>query len=125
MKSKTESLLTWKTDDPDTSAPVVQPVPPSPLPQNRIYGEREPVVVHERSVRPRLSSCPKRMSCLRQIQEHFSDHGFVGIGIYTVFANSVGENVKQVWTSPSGDGSFDSGSSKGRDWQRSPSSMTS
>ena len=47
-----------ETDDPDTTAtvseppPVSQLVPPSPLPQHRIYGKREPAVAHERSVRP-------------------------------------------------------------------------
>ena len=50
-----------ETDDPDTTAtvseplPVVQPVPPPPLPQHRIYGKREAAVVHERSVRHRIS----------------------------------------------------------------------
>ena len=49
-----------ETDDPDTTAcvpeppPVVQSVPPSQLPQQRIHGKREAAVVHERSVRSRI-----------------------------------------------------------------------
>ena len=92
-----------ETDDPDTTAtvpeppPVVQPVPPSPLPQHRIYGKREAAVVHERSVRPRIELPEvdelfvhsQLQSFREQVQEHVSDHGVEGIGAYTVFANSV------------------------------------
>ena len=57
-----------ETDDPDTTAtvpeppPVVQPVPPSPLPEHRIHGKREAAVAKEAS--DLASSCLKRMSCL-------------------------------------------------------------
>ena len=108
MRRKTEILQTRKTDDPDTTAtvpeppPVVQPVPPSPLPQHRICGEREAVVAHERSVRPcielpeedELFVHNQLQSFREQVQEHVSDHGVVGVGAYTVFANSVGESLK-------------------------------
>ena len=97
-----------ETDDPDTTAtvseppPVLQPVPPSPVPQHRIYGKREAAVVHERSVRPRIELpeeeelfCVQSAADVReQVQEHVSDHGVEGIGAYTVFANSVGESLK-------------------------------
>ena len=49
-----------ETDDPDTTTtfpeppPVSQTVPPSQLPQHRIYGKHEAAVVHERSVRPSI-----------------------------------------------------------------------
>ena len=97
-----------ETDDPDTTVtvpeppPVVQPVPPPPLPQHTIYGKREAAVVHERSVRPRIE-LPEEdalfvhsqlQSFREQVQEHVSDHGVEGIGACTVFANSVGENLK-------------------------------
>ena len=84
-----------ETDDPDTTATVLEPppfsqcVPPSQLPQHRIYGKREAAVVHERSV---VSS--QLQSFREQVQEHVSDHGVEGIGAYTVFANSVCENLK-------------------------------
>ena len=96
-----------ETDDPDTTAtvselPLVsQPVPPSPLPQHRIYGKRQAAVVHE-SVRPRIELpeedelfvSSQLQSFPEQVQEHASDHGVEGIGAYTVFANSVSENLK-------------------------------
>ena len=97
-----------ETDDPDTTETVpepplvVQPVPPPPLPQHRIYGKREDAVVHERSVRPRIE-LPEEdelfvrsqlQSFREQVQEHVSDHGVEGIGACTVFANSVGESLK-------------------------------
>ena len=91
-----------ETHDPDTTAavpeppPVVQPVPPPPLPQHRIYGK------HERSVRPRIELpeedelfvSSQLQSFREQVQERVSDHGVEGIGAYTVFANSVSENLK-------------------------------
>ena len=97
-----------ETHDPDTTAavpeppPVVQPVPPPPLPQHRIYGKREAAVVHERSVRPRIELPEEdelfvhsQLQSFREPdQEHVSDHGVEGIGACTVFANSVGENLK-------------------------------
>ena len=97
-----------ETDDPDTTAtvpeppPVVQPVPPPPLPQHRIYGKREAAVVHERSVRPRIELPEEEelfvhsqlQSFREQVQEHVSDHGVQGIGAYTVFASSVGKDLK-------------------------------
>ena len=100
--------LEMETDDPNTTAtvleppPVVQLVPPPPLPQHRIYGKREAAVVHERSVRPRIE-LPEEdelfvhsqlQSFRKQVQERVSDHGVEGIGDHTVFASSVGENLK-------------------------------
>ena len=96
-----------ETDDPDTMTvvpepPVSQSVPPSQLPQHRIYGKREDAVVNERSVRPQIElpeedalfvSSPLQ-SVREQVQEHVSDHGVEGIGAYTVFANSLSENLK-------------------------------
>ena len=44
-----------------------------------------------------MMSCPCPVSCRvfrEQVQEHVSDHGVEGIGAYTVFANSVSENLK-------------------------------
>ena len=78
-----------ETDDPDTTAtvpeppPVVQLVPPSPLPQHRIYGKREAAVVHERSVRRRIELpeedelfvSSQLQSFREQVQEPVSDHG--------------------------------------------------
>ena len=63
---------------------------------------REAAVVHERSVRPRIELpeedelfvSSQLQSFREQVQEHVSDHAFEGIGPYTVFANSVGENLK-------------------------------
>ena len=100
--------LDMETDDPDTTATVlepplvVQPVPPPPLPQPRIYGKREAAVVHERSVRPRIELLEEDelfvhsqlQSFRQQVQEHVSDHGVEGIGACTVFVNSVGENLR-------------------------------
>ena len=72
------------------------------MPQHRIYGKREAAVVHERSVRPRIE-LPEEdelfvhsqlQSFREQVHEDVSDHGVEGIGICTVFANSVGENLK-------------------------------
>ena len=87
MKRKTESLLTWKTDDPDTTAtvpeppPVVQPVPPSPLPQHRIHGKREAAVAKEAS--DLASSCLKRMSCLCTVSCRVSESKFRNMSAIT------------------------------------------
>ena len=79
-------------DDPDTTATVSEPplvskpVPPSQLPQHRVYGKREVAVVLERSVRLRIelleedelfvSSQLQRFR--EQGQEHVSDQGVEG-----------------------------------------------
>ena len=105
MRRKT---LDMETDDPDTTATVSEPplvsqlVPPSQLPQHRIYGKREAAVAHERSVRLRIELpeedelfVSRQMQSFReQVQEHVSDHGVEGVGAHTVFANSVSENLK-------------------------------
>ena len=83
-----------ESDDPDTTAtvpeplPVVQPVPPPPLPQHRIYGKREAAVVHERSVRPRIELPEEDESFVHSQLQSFREQ------VQEVFANSVGENVK-------------------------------
>ena len=92
MRRKTESLLTWKpmisTRLQLSEPPLVsQPVPPSPLPQQRIYGKREAAVVHERSVRPRtefpeedeLFVSSQLQSFRQHVQEHVSDQGVESI----------------------------------------------
>ena len=94
--------LDMETDDPNTTTTVPEPllvvqlVPPPPLPQHRIYGK------HERSVRLRIE-LPEEdelfvhsllQSFREQVQERVSNHGVEGIGDCTVFANSVGENLK-------------------------------
>ena len=70
--------------------------------RHRIYGKREAAVVHERSVRPRIE-LPEEdelfvhsqlQSFREQVQERVSDHGVEGIGDHTVFASSVGGNLK-------------------------------
>ena len=99
-----------ETDDPDTTATVpeppsvVQPVPPPPLPQHRIYGKHDAAVLHERSVTSRIELPEEdelfvhtQLQGLRQqVQEHVSDHGAVGIEACIVLANSVGENLKTM-----------------------------
>ena len=97
-----------ETRDPDTTTAVLEPppvsrsVPPSQVSQHRIYGNRVAAVVHERSVRPRIELpeedelfvSSQLQSFREQVQEHVSDHGVEGIGAYTVFANSVSENLE-------------------------------
>ena len=41
--------------------------------------------------------CCQLQSFREQVQEHVSDHGVEGIGAYTVFANSAGENRKTTF----------------------------
>ena len=77
-----------ETYDPDTTATVPEPHPTA--------------VVHERSVRPRIELPDEDelfvhsqlQSSGEQVKEHVSDHGVDGIGVHTVFAKSVGENLK-------------------------------
>ena len=96
-----------ETDDPDTTAtvpeppPVVQLVPPSPLPQHRIYGNVK-LQLCTKEASDVASSCLKRMSCSCQSAAEFSRASSgtcqrprsLRIGARIVFANSVGENLK-------------------------------
>ena len=103
MRRKKESLLTWKPMIPTRLQLFLSHLLfRSLFLRHRICGKREAAVVNERSVRPRIE-LPEEdelfvhsqlRSFREQVQEHVSDHGAEGIGAYTVFANSVSENLK-------------------------------